>query len=89
MACFAAIVCRQLYYFLLVQKVTKNDTTPKDTSILLSHNLTALIAMQNFVSAPGVDCPRTEVFDSKCGRFEIQAGRFCAGRGLPTHKKLG
>jgi hypothetical protein len=51
------------YYFLLVQKVTKKDTTPKDTAILLSHALTTLIAMQipiaiGIVSAPGVDYPR-------------------------------
>jgi hypothetical protein len=58
---------------LLVQKVTKKDTTPKDTAILLSHSsddyvseleLTTLIAMQipiaiGIVSAPGVDYPRT------------------------------
>jgi hypothetical protein len=31
------VVCRRLYYFLLVQKVIKKDTTPKDTAILLSH----------------------------------------------------
>jgi hypothetical protein len=49
---------------LLVQKVTKKDTTPKDTAILLSHALTTLIAMQipiaiGIVSAPGVDYPHT------------------------------
>jgi hypothetical protein len=58
-----ALLCRGhfFYHFLLVQKVTKKDTTPKDTAILLSHALTTLIAMQNLVSAPGVDCPRTLV----------------------------
>jgi hypothetical protein len=37
--------------------VQRKDPTPKNTAILLSHILNALIAMQNFVSALGVDYP--------------------------------
>jgi hypothetical protein len=52
-------VCRQLYYFLLVQKVTKKDTTPKNSQILLSHNQPTTKAMQNLEFTQGVDNPRT------------------------------
>jgi predicted metal-dependent enzyme (double-stranded beta helix superfamily) len=35
----------------------RKGTTPKNTAILLSHNQTALFAMQNLVFTPGVDYP--------------------------------
>jgi hypothetical protein len=54
---------------LLVQKVTKKDTTPKNTAILLSHYLTALIAMQNLVFTPGVDMPSHLFKEIKQNRF--------------------
>jgi hypothetical protein len=47
--------------FVCLSKETnqRKDTTPKNTAILLSHHQTALVAMQNFVFAQGVDFPRT------------------------------
>jgi hypothetical protein len=35
----------------------RKGTTPKNTAILLSHGLTTLVAMQNFVFTQGVDYP--------------------------------
>lgn len=46
-------------YFLCLSKESnrRKDTTPKNTSILLSHIPTTLIAMQNLVFTQGVDYP--------------------------------
>jgi hypothetical protein len=55
----SSIRVTSFYYFLLVQKVTKKDTTSKNSQILLSHNANPQIAMQNLEFTQDVDNPPT------------------------------